>query len=68
MSAPFAGEVLDLWDKPIAEPDVVDRLDLVLVAPAAKVKSGLRGFVPHAEKRWAHAWRIHFEKGLMRVS
>jgi hypothetical protein len=66
MSVPFAGEMLDLWETPIIDPDVVDRLDLVLVAPAAEIKKSVKGFVVIPAKRWAHAWRVHFEKGLMR--
>jgi hypothetical protein len=66
MSAPFITEVLDTWVSAELSPQTLDELDLVLIAPAARVHGTVRGFVIRLADRWNHAWKAHFEKGVMR--
>jgi hypothetical protein len=68
MSAPYIVEVLDTWSTADLQPQVLDKLDLVLVAPAARVHRNVRGFVRRQAERWTHAWKVHFEEGVMRKS
>lgn len=66
MSGPFLAQMLDTWDRLSADPELLDRIDLVLVAPAAGVAEGVRGFVPRMARRWDDAWQKHWEGILAR--
>lgn len=63
MSGPLAVEILDRWgDRPGADPD---RVQLLMIAPAARVRGVPRSFVPKKAGRWARAWEQHWIGGLL---
>jgi hypothetical protein len=65
MTGPFAVEMLDTSEDLAREPDLLGQLSLLMVAPAAEVRSGLRGMVKRAATRWEHAWQVHFETNIL---
>jgi pimeloyl-ACP methyl ester carboxylesterase len=66
MSAPFALEMLDTWERPNIEPGVLARIELLLLAPAVEINPALRPAVASQARRWRHAWVTHFESGVLR--